>query len=118
MTVNALPLGPNEGPNANELPGSKGLVLGWGVKTEVAQDTPNLLHSVEIPIMTLQACKATIPKWEPGTVDSRTLCAGYPQGGKDACRFDSGGPMVTAKVYIYIYAYTAPVKVFWSVCNI
>jgi secreted trypsin-like serine protease len=55
---------------------------------------PETLMQVELPLVALSDCKAR-NRNAPGVVDERNLCAGIlPQGGKDSCRGDSGGPMV------------------------
>lgn len=89
---------PNNAPNQFETPGTKGYVLGWGAQSEVFSTVPNMLQGVQIPIIGLEECKKQVPKWQYEVVDERSICGGYPQGGKDACSGDSGGPYVTLDV--------------------
>ncbi|GAA3437640.1 S1 family peptidase [Kutzneria kofuensis] len=64
-------------------------VLGWGRVGENAAPSPTL-QSVQVPVVADKTCAA-----EEGDFDATGMvCAGYPQGGKDACAGDSGGPMV------------------------
>lgn len=65
-------------------------VSGWGSLSETGA-SPNALHDVTIPRVTRRRCNA--PAAYNGGVTSVMLCAGLPQGGKDACQGDSGGPM-------------------------
>ncbi|KAL0860394.1 hypothetical protein ABMA27_009788 [Loxostege sticticalis] len=66
-------------------------VTGWGNIRE-GGGFPTILQRVEVPIVNSQACgKAYEPLY---TITSRMLCAGVPEGGKDACQGDSGGPLV------------------------
>ena len=46
---------------------------------------------VPVPIISQSTCQKDYP-WE--TIDDTMICAGYPEGGKDTCVGDSGGPMV------------------------
>ena len=55
----------------------------------------NFLRAVEVQIVDRKACrKAYIAK---NNVTSRMVCAGVPEGGKDACTGDSGGALVLKK---------------------
>lgn len=41
------------------------------------------------------SCKRAYPGNEAGTYDAASMvCAGEPEGGRDACQGDSGGPLV------------------------
>lgn len=73
--------------------GEKTLVTGWGVTHNTFED-PRNLRAVEVPIISYKKCKEDygfIP------VTDSTLCAGFPEGKKDACYGDSGGPMKRLK---------------------
>ena len=54
--------------------------------------TPDLKEA-ELPLVDGAACKQAYVG-SGKSIDGRTLCAGYPEGGKDACQGDSGGPLV------------------------
>ena len=49
----------------------------------------NPLMQVDVPIMLESKCADQVTAMSNGKV-----CAGFPNGGKDACSGDSGGPLV------------------------
>ena len=72
-------------------PGSLARVTGWGVLSEDDDNTPDVLHGVNVPVVTQAAC-ATV--YGEDLLDD-TLCAGPENGGGDSCYGDSGGPLVS-----------------------
>lgn len=71
---------PEEG---NELPeGTLTVVTGFG-ETEPKEYRGRRLQAVRVPIVSPEKCKAAYP-----IVDETMLCAGYEEGGKDACQVD------------------------------
>lgn len=72
--------------------GAMVIISGWG--KQFLQRLPETLMEIEIPIVDHHTCqKAYAPTKKNVTRDM--ICAGYKEGGKDACAGDSGGPMVT-----------------------
>uniref|UniRef100_A0A8C3HKV9 Peptidase S1 domain-containing protein n=1 Tax=Chrysemys picta bellii TaxID=8478 RepID=A0A8C3HKV9_CHRPI len=69
--------------------GSLCTVSGWGNILSDGCDAKNL-QCVEVPIVSDQVCERSYP----GMITSTMMCAGYPEGGKDACQGDAGGPLV------------------------
>ncbi|GAB3275551.1 S1 family peptidase [Parasphingorhabdus pacifica] len=69
--------------------GTPGRVYGWGRTSEWSSSSPQL-RSVEVPVVADADCKATYPEYDGAAM----LCAGVPEGGRDACTGDSGGPLV------------------------
>lgn len=68
------------------------VVSGWGKQSESATLGANSLQAAALPVVADEACGKTY-----GMTDlSRSICAGYPQGGVDSCQGDSGGPLVMA----------------------
>ncbi|XP_059476630.1 serine protease nudel [Neocloeon triangulifer] len=66
-------------------PGTTCITIGWGATKEHGSD-PDQIHEVDVPI--LDNCKH---------IEDRRgieICAGLPEGGKDACQGDSGGPLL------------------------
>ncbi|ELW47048.1 Cytochrome P450 4V2 [Tupaia chinensis] len=51
----------------------------------------NILQKVTIPLVTNEECQKRYRNYE---VTKQMVCAGYKEGGKDACKGDSGGPLV------------------------
>ncbi|MDR3494063.1 MAG: trypsin-like serine protease [Ancalomicrobiaceae bacterium] len=97
--VPAVPLtGPAD--RMNELAGLSSTVVGWGFTQEVSGTDIDLLpadlQEVELPVVDIATCKAayTTSALKGNSIDDRNLCAGFPEGGRDACRGDSGGPMM------------------------
>ena len=78
-------------PALGDLTGTIATVTGWGNRSPAAPDVldyPARLHEVEVPIIANNDCS------ESYFVTDNMLCAGLPEGGKDACQGDSGGPLV------------------------
>jgi len=75
--------------------GSTATVAGWGATSYQSPRFaiyPDALHQASLPLVSRAACNA------PGSYDfiaQGQLCAGFVQGGVDACLGDSGGPLVT-----------------------
>ena len=68
-----------------------GTIIGWG-RTET-NIRVNQLHRVNVPLVTNNTCASSyIPQGY--SISENMLCAGYAEGGKDACSGDSGGPLV------------------------
>ncbi|XP_037308811.2 trypsin-like [Pungitius pungitius] len=66
-------------------------VSGWGYTAiDGAATTPRRLQCLDVPIVDEQDCEEAYP----GMITPRMVCAGYMDGGRDACNGDSGSPLV------------------------
>lgn len=65
-------------------------VAGWG-HTQYNGHVQDKLHEVDVKLVSHKKCNS--PKSYNGSVHQRAICAGYEIGGRDACQFDSGGPL-------------------------
>ncbi|XP_067881910.1 serine protease 27-like isoform X2 [Heterodontus francisci] len=80
--------------------GSECWVTGWGnVQESVSLPSPGTLQEVAVDLIGRQTCNLLYQRGVTSTSDITTisdkmLCAGLPQGTKDACQGDSGGPLV------------------------
>ncbi|KAK6326648.1 hypothetical protein J4Q44_G00022930 [Coregonus suidteri] len=84
--VKPIPL-PTSCPNAG-LPCS---VSGWGnTATGEEVNMPARLQCLDVPILEDEKCE----KAYPGMLTRRMVCAGYMDGGRDACNGDSGSGLV------------------------
>lgn len=70
-------------------PGTPGRVLGWG-RTSESEPPSTVLRSVEVPVVADTECQGAYPEFD----GMSTFCAGVPEGGRDACGGDSGGPFI------------------------
>ncbi|REL35440.1 trypsin-like serine protease [Thalassotalea euphylliae] len=82
--------------------------MGWGDRTgyqpgeEHLADIPDVLHQVDLELLTNLECNTTLvnsligPDSDPnqGGVTDKMLCAAVAGGGKSSCQGDSGGPLV------------------------
>jgi len=68
-------------------------VAGWGKESDDADTASSILNKVELPIVPDATCIKWMGKdnFEP----TKTFCAGFEEGKKDACQGDSGGPTFT-----------------------
>lgn len=88
----------------DDLAGLAGTVLGWGVTRETpgadADLLPADLQEAELPLVAISACRAAYrgSPLEGNAIGPGTLCAGFAGGGRDACRGDSGGPLMLRAV--------------------
>merc|ERR1711962_565907 len=64
---------------------------GWGITDYDYEDHPDTLQFVRVPTVTQTDC---IDAYSENQISKSMICAGYPEGGKDACTNDSGGPLV------------------------
>ncbi|EZA52935.1 hypothetical protein DMN91_000954 [Ooceraea biroi] len=78
----------------NDYVGANAIASGWGTLQEDGKPSC-LLQEVEVPVMSLQACRNT--SYSPRMISDNMLCAGYLEGQKDSCQGDSGGPLITAR---------------------
>ncbi|KAB0802090.1 hypothetical protein PPYR_04276 [Photinus pyralis] len=69
--------------------GKLGTVIGWG-RTMEGGMLPGIVQEVQVPILTLQQCRAM--KYRASRITTFMLCAG--KGSMDSCQGDSGGPLV------------------------
>ncbi|CAG9793299.1 unnamed protein product [Diatraea saccharalis] len=64
-------------------------VIGWGTK-HFGGAHSNILMEVSVPIWDHQHCVEAFVD----SIFEESICAGYPQGGRDSCQGDSGGPLM------------------------
>ncbi|MFJ9113977.1 serine protease [Streptomyces sp. NPDC102394] len=75
-------------------PNTDAVVYGWGDVTG-GGDYARTLHAARVRVLPDAQCEKAYPGRDEGTyVAGSMLCAGEPQGGRDACQGDSGGPLV------------------------
>ncbi|MGW8948419.1 S1 family serine peptidase [Streptomyces koyangensis] len=80
--------------SAEEKPGSKATVFGWGDTTGNGTYSSRL-RSVGVTVLEDATCRRAYPGSSVGRYEAETmLCAGDARGGRDACQGDSGGPLV------------------------
>ena len=74
--------------------GAMARVSGWGIthENEGEGGLPSLLHTVNVPIAPWFFC--AMFNSENGDLSDNEICAGYIDGGNDACYGDSGGPLI------------------------
>lgn len=72
-------------------------VAGWGYQRPGGKISDRLMEA-KVPIFDTAICAQNQLKLKKDTVYPEVqFCAGYPDGGKDACQSDSGGPLFTVK---------------------
>ncbi|XP_064331615.1 serine protease 33-like isoform X1 [Phalacrocorax carbo] len=86
------------GPAVRFPPGTNCTVTGWGdVHTAGPLPPPKTLQQLEVPLLSHRRCRCLYARTGDteglGTPAGDTLCAGFPQGQRDACQGDSGGPL-------------------------
>ncbi|XP_077618740.1 coagulation factor XI isoform X3 [Crocuta crocuta] len=64
-------------------------VTGWGYR-KLGDKIQNTLQKANVPLVTTEECQT---RYRGHRITNRMLCAGYREGGKDACKGDSGGPL-------------------------
>ncbi|MFD5390750.1 S1 family peptidase [Streptomyces sp. NPDC127074] len=75
-------------------PGEKAAVYGWG-DTQGDGSYASALRTASVQVLADTVCERAYPGNAEGDYDSRSMvCAGLPDGGRDACQGDSGGPLV------------------------
>lgn len=75
-------------------PGSRATVYGWGDTTGAGRYASRL-RSAHVNVLRDAVCVRAYPGSADGKYHSQSmLCAGEPDGGRDACQGDSGGPLV------------------------
>nr|XP_020666242.1 serine protease 27-like [Pogona vitticeps] len=81
-------------------PGKVCWVTGWGnLRNSVILPSPQTLQKVKVPIIGTKTCSELYRTdmgdgLTPRIIKDDMICAGYQEGMKDACKGDSGGPMV------------------------
>jgi len=78
--------------------GKRGYVTGWGRIYDGGPE-PSLLNQVDVPILSNSECNNLfkLAALDEHVSEDIWVCAGYREGGKDACDGDSGGPLSVAE---------------------
>ncbi|MFD2473302.1 S1 family peptidase [Amycolatopsis silviterrae] len=80
--------------------GTNATVLGWG-RIADGGDRSDYLRQATVPIADDSTCRTAYPEYSATSM----LCAGYPNGGIDACKGDSGGPLMVGDTVVGIVSY-------------
>jgi len=81
-------------------PGIVATSAGWGLTENDPSGTGNgvqdAMRRVDLPIRSAAECAASVPSGE--FFADAMICAGYEEGGRDACAGDSGGPIFVEEI--------------------
>ncbi|XP_049628388.1 plasma kallikrein [Suncus etruscus] len=66
-------------------------VTGWGHTKEYKGEVQSILQKASVPLVPNEECQKSYRSYK---IIKQMTCAGYKEGGKDACKGDSGGPLV------------------------
>ena len=72
--------------------GMKCAATGWGVTDKFGTQIPDALNEVAVRIIEKEQCENIHSDYQ-GQLSDEMICAGYKEGGRDACLGDSGGPL-------------------------
>lgn len=72
--------------------GLKCAATGWGVTDKFGTQIPDALNEVAVRLIEKEQCENIHSDYQ-GQLSDQMLCAGYKEGGRDACLGDSGGPL-------------------------
>ncbi|HMN31027.1 MAG TPA: serine protease, partial [Caldilineaceae bacterium] len=75
-------------------PNRLAVITGWGDRTNGQGDYADALYQVTVPLVSNETCRAVYDPVGFGPITDGMLCAGFEEGGKDACYGDSGGPLM------------------------
>ena len=90
--IGTIPLPPAD----QDIPeGTMCTVSGWGTTSE-GGSLARVLMKVEVPVVSDEDCRDA---YGQSDITDSMICAGLPEGGKDACQGDSGGPL-TCGLYL------------------
>ena len=78
--VKAIPLRQDVAPD-----GMVCTVSGWGFLEEDEKTLPQILQVVVLPFITYDTCRHIYENYTKASVEPGMNCAGYLEGGKDAC---------------------------------
>jgi len=83
-------------PNSDFASGSMCYITGWGTTNNGAESHSKVLKQARLPLVPRDTCKRSYRDLRSYgfCVTKRMRCAGYAEGGVDACKGDSGGPLV------------------------
>ncbi|XP_050574672.1 venom protease-like isoform X2 [Bombus affinis] len=84
----------------NNFEGYHPFVAGWG-RLEFDGPYSDVLMEVQVPVVRNTECKTAYSKFRNAPITGGMICAGYAQGGKDACTGDSGGPLTIPRRFTY-----------------
>ena len=73
------------------LPGTTGKALGWGLTSPMGSRSESL-QEVDLPIQEVETVQFSCAF--PSRIEQGIFNAGFPEGGRDACFGDSGGPFM------------------------
>ncbi len=82
------------------LPGMLATVSGWGTTREGDYHMPETLKTIEVPLVPQAYCRLSYDN----DIADYEFCAGYVDGGRDACQGDSGGALVIKHDGSYVQA--------------
>ncbi|XP_068569885.1 transmembrane protease serine 9-like [Cebidichthys violaceus] len=77
--------------------GVSSYVAGFGDTQADSSSRADILQEVKVPIVGNNECKCSYP-----SITDNMICAGFSEGGRDACQGDSGAPLVTKKGFMWI----------------
>ena len=84
-------------PDKDSFSGMIATVSGWGWSDEVKNggQRADVLQKVDVPILANDDCQRWYKeKNKTNLILDGSMCAGFEEGGKDACNADSGGPLM------------------------
>jgi len=88
---------------SNTVPvGTNVVVTGWGATSE-GGSASTTLRQVTVQIISDAACNSAYAAF--GGITARMICAGVPNGDRDACQGDSGGPLVASNRLVGIVSW-------------
>ena len=76
-------------------PGTLATAVGWGTTSFPSSSFPDVLQQVDLPIVSNELCNLL----HGGSITDAMVCAGFPEGGKDTCVGDSGGPLLVSDAH-------------------
>jgi len=78
--VSVIPLRGNNAPD-----GAACTVSGWGLLQYTGGTMPQVLQVVRVPFISRDTCHYIYRNYTEGSIEPGMNCAGYIEGGKDAC---------------------------------